>query len=51
MQQLLFFAKGGAMATLKDVRDIYGDHTVEAMGRYHYYSVLVPFVEKEGKRV
>lgn len=37
------------MFTLEEVRSTYAEHVPEAIGRYRYYSVLVPFVEKEGE--
>ena len=37
------------MFTLEEVRRTYADHEPGAIGRYRYYSVLVPFVEKDGQ--
>ncbi|MGI6177083.1 MAG: NUDIX hydrolase [Eubacterium sp.] len=34
---------------LADIKRIYSDHVPEPIGRHRFYSVLVPFVEKDGK--
>lgn len=41
--------RAAAGASLAAVKRIYSDHVPEPIGKHKFYSVLVPFVEKDGR--
>lgn len=43
-----FFVKGDLNLTLDDIRNIYENWAVKPIGKHKFFSVLVPFVEKDG---